>query len=149
MNFLFKIFFIGLLLKFDECTIYNRERRDTKEDNKESLKSLIKKYDFSKKSAKSDDWDVKDARERYFCVDLTMDFSTTFGNLWNCEEVKQFSISKENDFDCRNAYILVDLNLKHPKGNSTENKLVSLFLKTGYGEFKEEQRDSECLYLRR
>jgi hypothetical protein len=149
MSFILILFLISLLFNSYGTTVYTRERRDIKEDNKESLKSLIKKYDFTKKNAKSEEWDVKDARERYYCVDLTIDFTSSYGNLWNCEEIKQFSISKENDFYCKNAYILVDLNLKHPKGNTTESKLVSLFLKKGYGEYKEEQRESECLFLKR
>ena len=145
---------ILILMIFSVISADFRVKRDVNKDKlKDSgLKSFFKKLQTENPPVLGQERLVSDLRERYFCADLSADISGIFKNLWTCEEITEFEVSKNHDFDCKGSFLLIEVvaKLPDPANKTTYGKKVELYLQPRYGLLLQEQQYSDqCIYIKR
>jgi hypothetical protein len=162
-----KAFFVSILLilqtsikseeKDNEIFLqrYRREAVKTELSSPTSSPVSTKKYNKKnenwKKTKKDQSTDlISDVEGLFLCVNFAiLDPNKIFNGYWNCEKIKEFTISEQNTFDCREKNILVEVNAIIPTpGNTppTTVKKLNVFLRPDGDGIVSREVDNEQSY---
>jgi hypothetical protein len=159
-----KAFFVLILLilhtsiKSEENEIFlQRYRRQAAKSELSTPSSPVSTKKYNKKNenwkkTKTDELTdiISDVEALFLCVNFAIvDPNRVFAGYWNCEKIKEFTISEQNTFDCREKNILVEVNAIIPTPGGTPPttvKKLNVFLRPDGDGIVSREVDNEQSY---